>query len=302
MSEYSVFILFIIAITAAIFFKGMAALPVILISVAFGGIYLYLRGKYYLVETYGNVIMEDDSARPYDTRPIMSVTDYDDTGDSTPNPLPYDDPVRKALEMDIIAANRAEKSSAIRRNRLNAIQYKTSRLPPDSQVRVQDEVNWVATPAVLEGFSTIEATAFNPPDKDAIESKERQFLATYVPKTSADLNTYSIEDADTLIKKIYKERKQVPSYRKREEDGVYEVYEVKDENPVIVWEDEVASATTVGMPHNEVKVPVIPDQSTLIDPYFEPMGRGKLNRADYTVFTPGLERMFAPTNPTTNWY
>jgi hypothetical protein len=307
MSEFQIFALFICAMAVAVIVGGMGAAPIVVALIAFGGIYLALRGKYYLVDTYKDASGIDvtvEVAEPaYSTRPIMSVTDYDDTGDDAPNPLAYDDPVRKALEMSVIAANTAEQSRAIKTGRLNALQYNTARLPPDSQVRVADEVNWEPAPVdpkVLEGYADIAGTAFNPPDLDAAEAKERQILATYVPKSSAELGTYSIEDADTLIKKIYKERKQIPTYRKREEDGVYEVYEVKDEDPVIVWEDEVGAPAVAGGAN--INVPVIPADYSSVDPFYEPLARGKLNRADYTAFTPGLERMFAPTNQTQNWY
>jgi hypothetical protein len=282
--------------------------------------WLLPSGEAFSAGTIGTVVKEtpvliEPESPPYETRPIMSVADYDDTGDSAPNPLPYDDPVRSAMEVEVIARSSAEKVRAVKRERLNAQQFEVARLPPDSQVRAVAEEGWASAAAAApvsaagagsEGFADIQGTALQPEDKDALEAQERAILATYVPKKSADLLTYSIEDTEDLIKKIYDGREQVPSYKQRA-DGVWEVYEVADKEPKIVWEDDVAMGTAgaaaAAAPGDYITVPIVAQQMAAnLDPFFEPRTRLTENRADYVAFTPELERMFAPTEPRLNWY
>jgi hypothetical protein len=39
----------------------------------------------------------------------------------------------------------------------------------------------------------------------------------------------------------------------------------------------------------------------MLDPFFEPTTSTRADRSDYTKWTPGLQRMFAPTYPTADW-
>jgi hypothetical protein len=39
-----------------------------------------------------------------------------------------------------------------------------------------------------------------------------------------------------------------------------------------------------------------------LDPFFTPGEQTRDSRWNYTQFTPGLERMFAPTEPMSKWY
>jgi len=276
MNDAIVFLVFAVLMGVLIFFKGISALPVLGIVVAFAGVYLYLRGKYYLVETYTRVgkeeVLIEPVNPPYTTRPIMSLADYDDD-----------------LEYDVVEANRA-----IKNVRMNDNHFNTDKLPPDSQIRVQArELRPEPVPASaksLETFVNIEAAAFQPPDMDAKEASEKQLLAMYSPEKTADLTKYSLDDPDELIRVIYKKNKQVPKYKKRD-DGVYEVYEVEDEEPKIVWEDEVGPHARADAVGDHIPVPIIAKQmASDMDPFFD------------TAFTPGLERMFAPTYPRSNWY
>ena len=53
----------------------------------------------------------------------------------------------------------------------------------------------------------------------------------------------------------------------------------------------------------DINVPKgVAEYSAKLDPFFEPRQSTRPNRTDYTAWTPGLERMFAPTEPTQQWY
>ena len=44
------------------------------------------------------------------------------------------------------------------------------------------------------------------------------------------------------------------------------------------------------------------DVAAGLDPFFEPRSSVRDGKFDYTQWTPGLERMFAPTYPIKEWY
>jgi hypothetical protein len=52
-----------------------------------------------------------------------------------------------------------------------------------------------------------------------------------------------------------------------------------------------------------IEVPqTVNDLAAGLDPFFEPRTSTRYNRNDYTKWTPGLERSFAPTFPIKEWY
>lgn len=149
----------------------------------------------------------------------------------------------------------------------------------------------------VEGFSVL------PTDTAKVEAEEQKLLQTYVPACSKDLK-YDVDDAMELIKKIYDKKGEIAKVDVRP-DGVYEVYAVQEKNPKIVYEDQVdverqsaaaASSATFQVPQAAA------DLAAGLDPFFEPGPRLRSDRTDYTQWTPGLERMFAPTYPRTNWF
>ncbi len=305
MNDFIIFILFAIGMAIGIRYGGMKMMSVAAAVLVFGGLYLYFRGNP-LAESYigrevvvgkKEVALEPENP-PYTTRPIMTLADYDDVEPNTECQAA----ALEALEYDVVARNKAEMSSKIKRDRLNANHFNVDKLPADSQIRVEArEMRGAPVPAgaaALEGFADIEAAAFTPPDKAALEAEEKKMLAMYRPKEAAELTTYSIDNPEDLIKKIYKDRKQVPSYRQRE-DGAWEVYEVQDENPTIVWEDDVVAAggarpVRADAPGDYVEVPVAARQYMAnMDPDFQSSGRMRTNRGDYTQFAPELDRVFS---------
>ena len=154
-------------------------------------------------------------------------------------------------------------------------------------------------------YKEISGEGMTPPDTTIQEMEERKVLQTYKPKKTGDLTTYSLEDADELIKKIYDTKGLIPDVRHKD-GNVYEIVGTRRKDEKIVYEDEEAPAqqapvqaageATITVP------PVAADVAVGLDPFFTPSASTKLDRWDYTKFTPGLERMFAPTYPTVEWY
>lgn len=154
-------------------------------------------------------------------------------------------------------------------------------------------------------YIEISGSNMTPPDTSIQEMEERQILQTYQPKNLGNLTTYNLEDAKELIHKIYDAKGLIPDVRHKD-GNVYEIVGTRKKDEKIVYEDQEAPAqqapvqsageATITVP------PVAADVSVGLDPFFTPSAATKLDRWDYTKFTPGLERMFAPTYPTVEWY
>jgi hypothetical protein len=272
----------------------------------FAYVFFFLRSKRYLVKDgfsgmkplkVGDEIPVQQSRgdgfdRPYTTQPIMKVDDYDH---------------------DFIYSSEGDRQlSKAQINQMTAAYpFDFAKLPPSASKFQREQAEWMAEeskrkPADLRKYETIEGFASMPPDKEKLEIEEQKLLKTYVPACSKDLK-YDVDDAMDLIKRIYDKKGMEPIVNVRE-DGVYEVYETKEKNPKIVYEGEVApaastDASTADISSATFQVPsVVRDLSAGLDPFFNTQPRLRSERTDYTQWTPGLERMFAPTYDTQKWY
>lgn len=151
-------------------------------------------------------------------------------------------------------------------------------------------------------YNAISNSSVAPPDTLTAEQQERSLLKPYAPKKAGDLTTYNVEDAMDVIKKIYDKKGEIPDVKKRE-NNVYEIVGSRRKDEKIVYEDTDTDSPTVNA-NATIKVPsVVNDLSSSRDPFYEMKDRNtKQDRWDYRQWTPGLERMFAPTEPRANWY
>jgi hypothetical protein len=159
-----------------------------------------------------------------------------------------------------------------------------------------------ATRGSSNPYSAISNTSVAPPDTLTAEQQERSLLKPYTPKKAGDLTTYNVEDAMEVIKKIYDKKGEIADVKKRE-DNVYEIVGSRKKNEKIVYEDTDTDSPPIST-NADIKVPsVVNDMSAERDPFYEMKDRNtKQDRWDYRQWTPGLERMFAPTEPRANWY
>lgn len=280
---------------------------------------LYISGRYYLRESFeeeaqkpeslkrevkpcnGTIVeFEEPADKPFVQRPIQDVDDY---------------------EYNLVFQNEGDREmSKALLNKLTA-QYPLdwSTLPPSAMrfqegFRQQQEA-YANAPPVPEGvnpYKEIDGSTMTPPDTSAIEEEERKILQTYVPQPSDAPLEYKVEDAKELIKKIYDKRNEIPDVKVRD-NGVYEVIGVRKKDEKIVYEGddnqqemespytgteavEVAAENTITIPQKAT------DIAAGLDPYYTPNPSTRTGRWDYMRWTPGLERMFAPTYPTKDWY
>lgn len=149
-------------------------------------------------------------------------------------------------------------------------------------------------------YTAIMDTSMTPPDTLAMEQEERQIIQTYQPKHAGDLTTYNVDDAMELIKKIYDKKNEIPQVVKKN-DNVYEVIGTRKKNEKIVYDDGTDADATAPPP--TVHIPHAPaDLNTALDPFFDPDTPTNKGKWNYRQWTPGLERMFAPTESKVDWY
>jgi len=161
-------------------------------------------------------------------------------------------------------------------------------------------------------YREVDGTNMTPPDSKAAEDAERDILATYVPKKPGELTTYDLDDAEEIVKRIYT-AKGLVAYTKRGDNNTITVMSTSKIGEEVVYEDEY-SEPSKGAPTGSgavkeagegIDVPVNIINLGPKDPFFTPVSQEARTRSekwDYTSWTPGLERAFAPTEPQTKWY
>lgn len=145
-----------------------------------------------------------------------------------------------------------------------------------------------------------------PPDTSALEREEKEILSTYTPRKTGDVKSYDLYNAEKLLEQIYKPKGLIPTVNKRD-NNVYEVVNTRSIKDKIEYEDNLPDASVssgTGLGPGEATIEVPPTALEVAagrDPFYEPTTSTHSSRTDYMRWTPGLERMFAPTYPTTDW-
>lgn len=266
---------------------------------------LYISGNYYLRDGFANKGYEEEDAddedkylpeRPYSTEPIQKLDDY---------------------EYSVIFQNEGSRAAGKRE-----ISDAMSRYPlswtarPPSDEKFQDfreafvDASEKAAPPDTEKFKNISGSDMIPEDTRAIDEEEKKILAMYNPEKPLKLKDYSVKNVIRMVKKIYDKRGLIATVEKSKQannENIFEVVEVRPKDEKIIWEDEVERDE--GMERSAVRgeeqiiVPkMASDIAAGLDPYFEPRTKMRMDRNDYTKFTPGLERQFAPTYAHNSWF
>jgi len=157
-----------------------------------------------------------------------------------------------------------------------------------------------------EPYKDMENGNLNPPDTLAIEKSEKEILATYHPRKAGSVTSYDPHDAQKLLEQIYAP-KGIKPIVKRKEGNVFEVVSTRSLKDKVEYEDDLPDASYSarngpGPGEAHIEVPATATEVAAgRDPFYEPTTSTRSSRTDYMRWTPGLERMFAPTYPTTDW-
>ena len=285
----------------------MATSNMMLIGILFilGYIALYVGGRKYL-----------EAFESKDTRFRGDGTP--NTKDATIPEIPYTmKPIDKLDEYEIsdVYNNRGSKVASKKQ-----ISDAMTRYPmdwpsrgPDSQTfqegqaQFKNEMKNAPAPAT-DFYREVDGSDMKMPDTYEIDDEERKILQTYKPESSKGLLQYSVDDVKGLLHKLYDKKGMIPVIKKSKQgENIWEIVEVKEKNPKIVWEDEVAqNAEREIMEQRGEEVIEVPytasDLSAGLDPFFQKRNSVRDGKYDYTQWTPGLERMFAPTYPLKSWF
>jgi hypothetical protein len=158
-------------------------------------------------------------------------------------------------------------------------------------------------------YDAVSGVNMYPPDTEKAEGEERRLLQTYNPTLGGDMTTYDIQDAKQLIENIYAAKGLIPTVAHEKDTNVYEIVGVRRKDEKVLYEDEEAPASRESVEQAGESTIIVPtaaaDLAATKDPYYDvtgPGGKTRMNKWDYASWTPGLERMFAPTNGQQNWY
>lgn len=139
------------------------------------------------------------------------------------------------------------------------------------------------------------------PDASVLEDEEQKLLKTYKPQSSKGLLHYSMNDVKYLLDKVYDKKGLIPVIVKSKQgENIYEIVEVKEKNPKIVWEDETRTKMT-DRRENVIEIPyTATDIQAGLDPFMQHKMKARAGRHDIKENTE-LDRMFATSYPMKSW-
>lgn len=247
-------------------------------------------------DSSGTVVLDTskNGVFPYSTSPISSLDQY---------------------EVDAVFENEGDRE--LKKQQINQLKRQFpldwSFYPPNSSKFQSGQAKYI------EGFSTQSSaddldTPYKnigdgnlvPPDTLELEKEEQKILATYKPQKTSDLTKYDIDDAQALVAEIYKKKKMIPTVVSKG-NNVFEVVSTRNVNEKIEYEDDLpvataSSSSVASVGEATIEVPAVATETAAgLDPFYEPYTKTRSDRTDYQRWTPGLERMFAPTYPTQDW-
>jgi len=160
-------------------------------------------------------------------------------------------------------------------------------------------------------FNTVRGADVEPPDVEAARAREQKLLAAYRP---TDITQHVIDNETeavaNLVHKVYQEDVNWEPVVTKVGENQWEVAELRPKARKEKWEDEKTNDLAMMESRGLVVPPPMIDIDDRIrnDPYFDKAGVGDRdnnrlwNYKDFNKWTPGLERMFAPTTDNRAWY
>ena len=296
---------------------GASSFQTLLLLLVVGYFILYFGGRKYL-ECFSNKRFNGDGSPVEIQNETVIAPDMTDQPD-----IPYltnlNSPINSLNEYEVATVfnNRGSKPASRQQisDAMTSYPMDWTVQGPDSQhfqenqaAFEKEQANKASDPAPTSFYREVDGSNMTIPDTEAMNEEEKQILQTYVPETSKGLLQYSVEDVKQLVDRVYTKRGLVPVINKSKQgENIWEITEVKEKDPKIVWEDEVERdvqrAAMEQRGEEVIQVPyTVTDVSAGLDPFFQSRNRVRDGKYDYTEWTPGLERMFAPTYPLKSWF
>jgi hypothetical protein len=274
--------------------------------VAFAYIILYIRGRLYKREGFE----EEKKKEAFKNCATVLDTSLEQDKPYMTNQDQYGD-----FEQDVVYQNEGGRNTT--QEAINMAKrrfpFDWSQLPPSSSLFQAQQALFVndptsmAAPFKKETFTDIESTKVLPPD-GSLQEKEDDALKAYKAVATSDLQSVDQESVDKLINRIYGDKGLVAKVAKKA-NNVFEVYEVQEKHPKIIYEDEAVTAN--GMAPNGFDPMVEPSTmlvdasgQTPIESGLTPTGRGQSmgkKRQEYSQYNPNLEGIFGPKMQWQQW-
>jgi hypothetical protein len=236
-------------------------------------------------------------------------------------------PIKKLDDYEYSRVFQVEKESRneLERTTVNALtsqrQFDWSQLPFNSEHRATNEQSMSGrrlvegfTPTVTEPFfQAIAGDSMAPQDLQELDEREQAILQQYAPKNTENLMEHDTDDVQALVKKLYESDPDWDPVVEKVSSGEFQVTKLipkrkKDDGQfaderVPTVTEAIESGMTAGKPKIQPKMEISGKQ----DPYFDKTGvldyeGDRFYRYDnFAKWTPGLERMFAPTLDQNDW-
>jgi hypothetical protein len=292
---------------------AISILITIFILLILGYFVLYFGGRKYLEKFVGDYDGQPRFKPDGEPNTEMNMMIYPPEKPYLMNPIDdLDD-----YELSLVFQNQGSKTESRKQ-----ISDAMTRYPMDWVVQGPDSQNFqdnqakydkkleedAKNPPPTKIYNKIDGADMTPPNIQAMDDEEKKILQTYKPECSKGLLQYSLDDVKGLVDKIYGKKGQIPIIEKsKQAENVWEITEVKEKNPHIVWEDDLERETERQKMEQRgeemIEVPyTASDVAAGLDPFFQARNPTRDGKYDYYKWTPGLERMFAPTYPIKAWF
>jgi hypothetical protein len=202
--------------------------------------------------------------------------------------------------------------------RINAHKLDWANLPFNSEDRSKQENEFVSgrmedgfrDPETGVFFSNVDGKNVVPPDMDSVKEREQKVLSSYQP---TDITTHVLDNESKTVAQIvnsaYKNDPDWEPVVSKVGDYQWEVTELRPKPRKERYQDEKTKDLALAQERGETLPPpsISIDDRMRDDPYFDKSGVGDKDNQkywkyeDFNKWTPGLERMFAPTLPTKEW-
>jgi hypothetical protein len=248
------------------------------------------------------VLETDNTEQTSATTPINKLDDYEYT---------------RVEQSENRARN--ELSAAVRNELLEGRTLDWANLPFNSEARAATADAFIAgrvedmyrEPKTGVFFKNMEGRPILPPDVEAEKAREAKILSSYQPtaitKHTVDSET---ERVAKLVSDIYANDPAWEPVVTRTDKNKWEVTELRPKPRKEIYADaqtvDLATATANGTTQPPPSLDIM--DRLRDDPYFDKFGVGDRdnnkfwNYKDFNKWTPGLERMFAPTLDNREWY
>lgn len=307
--------------------NGEQIFVILFALVVIGYIVLYVSGRKYL-ETFQNPnsMTGPTAGQIYPVQPPTTVPSDAITVSSKPGRVVMEstslDPVANDAindlddyEYSMVYQNESDRelSQALRNKLISQRPMDWAGLPPSSEkfqagLRESFENATPTVPDSAQPYKQVNGDNMVPPDTESTEMEERKILQSYKAPSTQELGSYNPdEEPEDMIKRVYDVKGLIPTIAHKEGTNVYEITGVRKKDEKILYEDEEAPASMGPVQRSgEATIQVPPsayDTAAARDPFYDTTqgGKSRLGKWDYQAWTPGLERMFAPTNEKQHW-